>query len=99
VLPGHALHLSPFAPENPALHSQEVRTILFGKEFAFDGHDTQGDDPLTDLYVLATHMEHVPPSCPDHPALQIQAGMDILSGGECEMAVHTLYAAEPLVVL
>jgi len=99
VLAGHALQLSPFAPENPALHSQEARTILFGKEFAFDAHDTQGDDPLTDLYVLARHMEQVPPSSPDHPALQRQAAMDVLSGGECELAAHTLHAAEPLVAL
>jgi len=99
VLAGHALQLSPFAPENPGLHSHAVRIILSGKEFAFAGHDTQGEDPLTGLYVSAAHMEHVPPSCPDHPALQIQATMDVLSGGECELAAHTLHAAEPLVAL
>jgi len=73
VLAGHALQLSPFAPENPALHLHAVRMTLSGNELAWAGHDTHGEDPLTDLYVLAMHIEHVPPSCPDHPASQTQA--------------------------
>jgi len=100
VLVGHTLQLSPFSPEKPALHSHAALLILFGKEFALVGHDTQGEDPFTDLYVLAMHMEHVtPPFGPDHPALQTQAYTEVLADGECELALHTLHASDPGVAL
>jgi hypothetical protein len=74
--------------------------ILSGKEFAFVGHDTQAEDPFTDLYVFVAHMEHVSsPSGPDHPTLQTQAYMEVLSDGECELALHTLHPADPRVAL
>ena len=68
----HAMHVSPSAPDQPALQVQFVDIELPAGEEEFAGQGVQAAAPVDVLYFPATHAVHVPPSGPVEPALQVQ---------------------------
>ena len=95
-LPGtHAVHGSPFAPVNPALHEQFVTATLAGAENEYAGHVVHAHAPLTFLYLPTSHSTHGPPPGPVYPTLHAQSTMRPRAAGAAEFAGHTSHIELP----
>jgi len=69
---------------------QAVTAVLPAGELESAGQPTQGEFPVSDLYVPPKHCVHVPPLGPLDPALQMQAATAVLAAGEPEFAGHSV---------
>ncbi len=78
------MHVSPSAPDQPALQVQLLKAVLCSGEFEFAGQLLQLTAPDTFLYSPAPHAVQEYPSAPDQPALQVQFVTLMLALGESE---------------
>jgi len=80
----HAVHVSPSAPDQPALQVQFVILVLALGEPEFVGQSVQFPAPAALFHFPSTHAVH-PPSVPTvYPALQVQFVIAMLAIGESE---------------
>ena len=65
VSKGHAVHVSPLAPEKPALHSHMELLGLAAGEMESVGQVWHAPGPAPVLYEPAAQTEHAAPSAPE----------------------------------
>jgi hypothetical protein len=61
----HGVHVSPSAPDQPALHEQFVLLMLALGESEFVGQASQSPAPAALFHVPAKHAVHAPPAGPE----------------------------------
>jgi hypothetical protein len=81
----HAVHVSPFEPEKPALQTQAPDPVLPAGEFELSGQLVHPEFPPLE-YLPALHWLHVPPFGPEKPAWQTQDSNPVLPAGEMDPA-------------
>jgi hypothetical protein len=80
----HAVHISPSAPDQPALQVQLLILMLALGESEFVGQSLQLPAPAALFHFPCTHAVQ-PPSLPTvYPALQVQFVISMLAIGESE---------------
>lgn len=85
----HSEHVSPFLPENPALHRQAPAVALPCTEVEFPGQSLHAALPVVVLYFPAGHSAQVEPCTPVEPALHLQSSIELLPSVELLFAGHS----------